>query len=106
MRTVDIMKFFWQIIDVRSLILLTLSAVDGLVTCEEWSGNIGGASEELKRLWLQNRVAGKNNRNWIHWPYPFLEEELFVLTLSAGLEGYHFHVDGKHVTSFPYRVVS
>ncbi|XP_066386477.1 hydroxyproline O-galactosyltransferase GALT6-like [Miscanthus floridulus] len=78
--------------------------VDGLVICEEWSGNIGGASEELKRSWLQNRVAGKNNRNWIHWPYPFLEEELFVLTLSAGLEGYHFHVDGKHVTSFPYRV--
>ncbi|KAG0548085.1 hypothetical protein BDA96_01G136400 [Sorghum bicolor] len=78
--------------------------VDGLVTCEEWSGNIGGASEELKRLQLQNRVAGKNNRNWIHWPYPFLEEELFVLTLSTGLEGYHFHVDGKHVASFPYRV--
>lgn len=33
-----------------------------------------------------------------------MEDELFVLTLSTGLEGYHFHVDGKHVTSFPYRV--
>nr|ACF84612.1 unknown [Zea mays] len=81
-----------------------LETVDGLVTCEEWSKNIDDASEELKRLWLRNRVAGKNNRNWLHWPYPFLEEEMFVLTLSAGLEGYHFHVDGKHVTSFPYRV--
>lgn len=86
--------------------MLTCGAVDGLVTCEEWSKNIDDASEELKRLWLRNRVAGKNNRNWLHWPYPFLEEEMFVLTLSAGLEGYHFHVDGKHVTSFPYRVVS
>ncbi|KAK3149676.1 hypothetical protein QOZ80_3AG0220800 [Eleusine coracana subsp. coracana] len=38
------------------------------------------------------------------WPYPFVEGELFVLTLNAGLEGYHVHVDGKHVTSFPYRI--
>ncbi|RLN42850.1 hypothetical protein C2845_PM01G31840 [Panicum miliaceum] len=89
---------------VRSLILLTCGAVDGLVKCEEWSGNIGDTSEELKRLWLQNRIAGQKSRNWIDWPYPFMEDELFVLTLSIGLEGYHFHVDGKHVTSFPYRV--
>ncbi|KAF8681863.1 hypothetical protein HU200_045308 [Digitaria exilis] len=78
--------------------------VDGLVKCEEWSGSIGDASEELKRLWLRNHIAGKKSRNWIDWPYPFKEDELFVLTLSAGLEGYHFHVDGKHLTSFPYRV--
>ncbi|KAL6534358.1 Hydroxyproline O-galactosyltransferase galt5 [Orobanche hederae] len=32
--------------------------------------------------------------------------KLFVLTLSAGLEGYHVNVDGRHVTSFPYRTVS
>ncbi|PPD87690.1 hypothetical protein GOBAR_DD15387 [Gossypium barbadense] len=31
------------------------------------------------------------------------EGRLFVLTLSAGLEGYHVNVDGRHVTSFPYR---
>ena len=31
---------------------------------------------------------------------------LFVLTLTAGLEGYHVNVDGQHVTSFPYRTVS
>ncbi|PUZ37521.1 hypothetical protein GQ55_9G126500 [Panicum hallii var. hallii] len=78
--------------------------VDGLVKCEEWSGNIGDTSEDLKRLWLQNRIAGQKSRYWIDWPYPFMEDELFVLTLCTGLEGYHFHVDGKHVTSFPYRV--
>ncbi|RCV41389.1 hypothetical protein SETIT_9G132100v2 [Setaria italica] len=78
--------------------------VDGLVKCEEWSGKVRDTSEELKRLWLRNRIAGQKGRNCIDWPYPFMEDELFVLTLSAGLEGYHFHVDGKHVTSFPYRV--
>ncbi|GFQ07841.1 probable beta-1 3-galactosyltransferase 19 [Phtheirospermum japonicum] len=30
--------------------------------------------------------------------------KLFVLTLSAGLEGYHVNVDGRHVTSFPYHI--
>ncbi|XP_039783079.1 hydroxyproline O-galactosyltransferase GALT6-like isoform X2 [Panicum virgatum] len=76
---------------------------DGLVKCEEWSGNIGDTSKELKRFRLQNHITGQKSRNWIDWPYPFIEDELFVLTLSTGLDGYHFHVDGKHVTSFPYR---
>nr|GMD28762.1 hydroxyproline O-galactosyltransferase GALT6-like [Ipomoea batatas] len=39
----------------------------------------------------------------IDWPYPFAENKLFVLTVSAGLEGYHIHVDGRHISSFPYR---
>ncbi|KAL6637638.1 hypothetical protein ACP70R_025210 [Stipagrostis hirtigluma subsp. patula] len=77
--------------------------VDGLVKCEEWAGNTGGNSEESNR-WLLNRVAGQKNKILIDWPYPFVEDKLFVLTLSAGLEGYHVHVDGKHVTSFPYRI--
>lgn len=42
----------------------------------------------------------------LDWPYPFAEGKLFVLTISAGLEGYHITVDGRHVTSFPYRTVS
>uniref|UniRef100_M4D7G3 Galectin domain-containing protein n=1 Tax=Brassica campestris TaxID=3711 RepID=M4D7G3_BRACM len=29
--------------------------------------------------------------------------KLFVLTLRAGMEGYHISVDGRHITSFPYR---
>ncbi|KAL6893678.1 hypothetical protein ACP4OV_007776 [Aristida adscensionis] len=78
--------------------------VDGLVKCEEWTGNTGGTSEERKRFWSLKHVAGQKNRALLDWPYPFVEDELFVLTLSAGLEGYHVHVDGKHVTSFPYRV--
>uniref|UniRef100_J3LRR9 Hexosyltransferase n=2 Tax=Oryza brachyantha TaxID=4533 RepID=J3LRR9_ORYBR len=55
-------------------------------------------------MWFLNRVARQRNRGSIDWPYPFVEDELFVLTLSTGLEGYHVQVDGKHVTSFPYRV--
>ena len=42
----------------------------------------------------------------IDWPFPFAEGRLFVLTVSAGLEGYHINVDGRHITSFPYRTVS
>lgn len=57
-------------------------------------------------MWLLNRVAGQLSRDLVDWPYPFVEDELFVLTLSAGLEGYHVQVDGRHITSFPYRVVS
>ncbi|KAF0913104.1 hypothetical protein E2562_020243 [Oryza meyeriana var. granulata] len=78
--------------------------VDGLVKCEQWGGNYGSKLNELKKIWLLNRVARQRNRNSIDWPYPFVEGELFVLTLSTGLEGYHFQVDGRHVTSFPYRV--
>uniref|UniRef100_A0A0E0KHP7 Hexosyltransferase n=1 Tax=Oryza punctata TaxID=4537 RepID=A0A0E0KHP7_ORYPU len=59
---------------------------------------------ELKKMWFLNRVAGQRNRGSMDWPYPFVEDELFVLTLSTGLEGYHVQVDGRHVTSFPYRV--
>ncbi|KAL5208997.1 hypothetical protein ABZP36_004620 [Zizania latifolia] len=78
--------------------------VDGLVKCEQWSGNYGRKLEELKKMWLLNRVAGQRNNGLIDWPYPFVEDEMFVLTLSTGLEGYHVQVDGRHVTSFPYRV--
>ncbi|KAG8097854.1 hypothetical protein GUJ93_ZPchr0013g36215 [Zizania palustris] len=78
--------------------------VDGLVKCEQWSGNYGRKLEELKKMWLLNRVTGQRNNGLIDWPYPFVEDEMFVLTLSTGLEGYHVQVDGRHVTSFPYRV--
>ncbi|KAK3146421.1 hypothetical protein QOZ80_3BG0265840 [Eleusine coracana subsp. coracana] len=80
--------------------------VDGLVKCEEWAGafHTDDASEGLNRLRLRTHGAGHENRNSMVWPYPFVEGELFVLTLNAGLEGYHVHVDGKHATSFPYRI--
>lgn len=37
------------------------------------------------------------------WPFPFVEDRLFVLTMQAGVEGFHIYVGGRHVTSFPYR---
>ncbi|KQK13710.1 hydroxyproline O-galactosyltransferase GALT6 [Brachypodium distachyon] len=78
--------------------------VDGLVQCEQWAWNTADTFEELKMIWIRNRVVGQRSKDLIDWPYPFVEDELFVLTLSAGLEGYHVQVDGRHVTSFPYRV--
>uniref|UniRef100_A0A0D9VXP7 Galectin domain-containing protein n=1 Tax=Leersia perrieri TaxID=77586 RepID=A0A0D9VXP7_9ORYZ len=78
--------------------------VDGLVKCEQWSGNYGSKLSDLKKMWLLNRVAGQRTRGSIDWPYPFVEDEMFVLTLSTGLEGYHVQVDGRHVASFPYRI--
>ncbi|KAL8529642.1 hypothetical protein ACS0TY_006903 [Phlomoides rotata] len=66
-------------------------AVDGFVKCEKW---IRGYDEESKR-WLKRKKKA--------WAFPFSVDKLFVLTLSAGLEGYHMNVDGRHVTSFPYR---
>ncbi|XP_020156426.1 hydroxyproline O-galactosyltransferase GALT5 isoform X2 [Aegilops tauschii subsp. strangulata] len=79
-------------------------SVDGLVTCEQWTWNTGGTLEELKSMLLRNRVAGQSSSGLIDWPYPFVEGELFALTISSGLEGYHVQVDGRHVASFPYRV--
>ncbi|XP_042034794.1 hydroxyproline O-galactosyltransferase GALT6-like [Salvia splendens] len=51
--------------------------VDGFVQCEKWISD------------------GKDG-------FPFAKEKLFVLTIKAGLQGFHVNVDGKHVTSFPY----
>jgi hypothetical protein len=53
--------------------------------------------------WWLNRLIGRPN---VNWPYPFAEGKQFVLVITAGLEGYHVNVDGRHVTSFPYRTVS
>ncbi|XP_078441843.1 hydroxyproline O-galactosyltransferase GALT6-like [Wolffia australiana] len=77
--------------------------VDGLMKCENWIRDDEDRSEESKTLWWLNRLIGRTKKVAIDWPYPFVEEKLFVLTLSAGLEGYHINVDGRHITSFPYR---
>ncbi|KAL6579972.1 Hydroxyproline O-galactosyltransferase galt5 [Orobanche minor] len=84
--------------------------MDGLVKCEKWSrdDDINGSEPKTSMLarWL-NRLTGRDKKRRrainINWPFPFAEEKLFVLTLSAGFEGYHMNVDGRHVTSFPYR---
>lgn len=74
--------------------------------CEKWIRDDDSNSEGSKGTWWLNRLVGRTKRVTVDWPFPFAEEKLFVLTVSAGLEGYHINVDGKHVTSFPYRTVS
>lgn len=80
--------------------------VDGQVKCEKWIRDDDNSSEQSKATWWLNRLMGRTKRVTVDWPFPFSEDKLFVLTLSAGLEGYHVNVDGRHVTSFPYRIVS
>ncbi|XP_057448358.1 hydroxyproline O-galactosyltransferase GALT6-like [Lotus japonicus] len=77
--------------------------VDGQVKCEKWIRDDDNHSEEWKATWWLNRLIGRKKKVTVDWPYPFAEGKLFVLTISAGLEGYHVSVDGRHVTSFPYR---
>ncbi|KAK9090595.1 hypothetical protein Sjap_023772 [Stephania japonica] len=77
--------------------------IDGLVKCEKWIRDDDNRSEESKATWWLSRLIGRTKKVTIDWPFPFVEDKLFVLTLSAGLEGYHVSVDGRHITSFPYR---
>ncbi|XP_043704594.1 hydroxyproline O-galactosyltransferase GALT6-like [Telopea speciosissima] len=77
--------------------------VDGQVKCEKWIRDDDNHSEESKAIWWLNRLIGRTKKVTVDWPYPFAEDKLFVLTLIAGLEGYHVSVDGRHITSFPYR---
>ncbi|KAF5190141.1 Hydroxyproline o-galactosyltransferase galt6 [Thalictrum thalictroides] len=77
--------------------------VDGQVKCEKWIRDDDNHSEESKTTWWLNRLIGRTKKVTVDWGYPFVEDKLFVLTLSAGLEGYHINVDGRHITSFPYR---
>ncbi|KAM5570619.1 hydroxyproline O-galactosyltransferase GALT6 [Rosa sericea] len=76
--------------------------VDGQVKCEKWIRDDDSHSEETKATWWLSRLVGRKKKVTVDWPFPFGEEKLFVLTLNAGLEGYHVNVDGRHVTSFPY----
>ncbi|KQK12625.1 hypothetical protein BRADI_1g04957v3 [Brachypodium distachyon] len=76
--------------------------VDGMAKCEKWIQDEG--SKESMTSWWLNRLIGRTKKVSVDWPYPFVEDRLFVLTLTAGLEGYHVNVDGRHVTSFPYRI--
>uniref|UniRef100_A0A804MW72 Hexosyltransferase n=2 Tax=Zea mays TaxID=4577 RepID=A0A804MW72_MAIZE len=81
--------------------------LDGLVKCEKWirddDDRLEKSKTTSKTAWWLNRLIGQKEEVNFGWPFPFVEGRLFVLTLSAGLEGYHVSVDGRHVTSFPYR---
>lgn len=76
--------------------------VDGQVKCEKWIHDDSG-SEESKATWWLKRLIGRTKKVTVDWPFPFAGNKLFVLTLIAGLEGYHINVDGRHISSFPYR---
>ncbi|PSR95837.1 Hydroxyproline O-galactosyltransferase [Actinidia chinensis var. chinensis] len=77
--------------------------VDNQVKCEKWIRDDNDHSDASKATWWLNRLIGRTKKVTVDWPFPFAEGKLFVLTLSAGMEGYHVNVDGRHVTSFPYR---
>ncbi|XP_043813532.1 hydroxyproline O-galactosyltransferase GALT6 isoform X2 [Manihot esculenta] len=76
--------------------------VDDQVKCEKWIRDDDNHSEESKATWWLSRLIGRTKKVSVDWPFPFVEGKLFVLTLSAGLEGYHVNVDGRHIASFPY----
>ncbi|KAL9670191.1 hypothetical protein QQ045_007742 [Rhodiola kirilowii] len=77
--------------------------VDGYKKCEKWMRNAGPDSKESKTSSWLKRFIGREQKPDVVWPFPFIEGKLFILTLRAGLEGYHVSVGGRHLSSFPYR---
>ncbi|XP_072951816.1 hydroxyproline O-galactosyltransferase GALT2-like [Typha angustifolia] len=77
--------------------------VDGFPRCEKWErSDIVDSKETKTTSWLQ-RFIGRAKKPEMTWPFPFVEGRMFVLTIQAGVEGYHIIVGGRHVSSFPYR---
>lgn len=89
-------------LNVRKCIVL---AVDGFVRCEKWMRSDIIDSRETKTTSWFKRFIGREQKPEVAWPFPFQEGRLFILTLRAGLEGYHVNVGGRHVSSFHYRPV-
>lgn len=63
-------------------------------------------SKDSKTMSWLKRFIGRKQKPEVTWPFPFMEGRMFVLTLRAGVDGYHINVGGRHMTSFPYRTVS
>jgi hypothetical protein len=79
--------------------------VDGFSKCEKWiRDDIVDTKESKTTSWLK-RFIGRAKKPAMTWPFPFVEEKLFVFTTQAGVEGFHIYAGGRHVTSFPYRPV-
>ncbi|XP_017235847.1 hydroxyproline O-galactosyltransferase GALT2-like isoform X2 [Daucus carota subsp. sativus] len=76
--------------------------VDGYLRCEKWMRNDNRDKESRTTSWFQ-RFIGRAKKPEVTWPFPFVEGKMFVLTLRAGLDGFHVITGGRHVTSFPYR---
>ncbi|XP_050287834.1 hydroxyproline O-galactosyltransferase GALT2 isoform X2 [Quercus robur] len=77
--------------------------VDGFGRCEKWMRNDIVDSKESKTTSWFKRFIGREQKPEVTWPFPFVEGKLFIMTLRAGIDGYHMSVGGRHVTSFPYR---
>ncbi|XP_052180424.1 hydroxyproline O-galactosyltransferase GALT2-like isoform X2 [Diospyros lotus] len=79
--------------------------VDGRLRCEKWMRNdiVDSKGKESKMTSWFKRFIGRPQKPEVTWPFPFVEGKLFVMTLRAGIDGYHIIVGGRHVTSFPYR---
>lgn len=77
--------------------------VDGHRRCEKWMRDDTVDSKDSKTASWFNRFIGRNQKPEVTWPFPFAEGRLFILTLRAGVDGFHINVGGRHVTSFQYR---
>ncbi|KAJ6363764.1 hypothetical protein OIU78_003851 [Salix suchowensis] len=77
--------------------------VDEHVRCEKWMRGDNVDSKESKTTSWFKRFIGREQKPEVTWQFPFVEGGLFILTLRAGVDGYHISVGGRHVTSFPYR---
>ena len=82
--------------------------VDGFRRCEKWTKNDNAepvdSKESMTTSWFK-RFIGREQKPEVTWSFPFAEGRVFVLTLRAGIDGFHINVGGRHVTSFPYRPV-
>ncbi|KAH7365907.1 hypothetical protein KP509_18G052500 [Ceratopteris richardii] len=74
--------------------------VEGLLNCERWLQDDGGGDEPS---WWLRRLIDRKDKPEMSWRYPFVQNRSFVMTVRAGLEGYHMSVDGKHISSFGYQ---
>ena len=81
-------------------------AVDGFRRCEKWQRQDMVESKETRTSSWLNRFIGRAKKPEMTWPFPFSEGKMFVLTIQAGVEGYHINVGGRHVASFPHRMVT
>ncbi|RLN30384.1 hypothetical protein C2845_PM05G01790 [Panicum miliaceum] len=72
--------------------------------CEKWQRQDIVESKETKTSSWFNRFIGRAKKPEMTWPFPFSEGKMFVLTIQAGVEGYHINVGGRHIASFPHRM--
>ncbi|KAL5977143.1 hypothetical protein ACLOJK_021485 [Asimina triloba] len=65
--------------------------VDGFSKCEKWRRDDMDESKEVKTTSWLSRFIGRAKKPEMTWNFPFVEGRLFVLTIRAGVEGYHIN---------------